>query len=88
MMALNQNIQELYGNAGQKWLAKLPALQAKWALKYQLTDLKPIANMSFNYVASGDQNKTPIVLKLGFNEKAMANEAAAFEPSCIMEPVN
>ena len=79
MMTLNQNIQKRYGDAGQKWLAALPTLQAKLALKYKLADLKPIANMGFCYVASGRQNNTPIVLKLGFEEKAMANEASCLE---------
>ena len=57
----------------------LPNLTAKIAHKHQLTDLQPVANMIFNYVATGLQNKKPIILKLGVNNKALAKEATCLQ---------
>ncbi len=57
----------------------LPNLTVKIAHKHQLTDLQPIANMSFNYVATGLQNEEPIILKLGANNKALAKEATCLQ---------
>lgn len=75
MQTFKQNIINIYGNQGKNWLAGLPALTAELARKYQLTDLQPVDNMSFNYVATGFQHKNPIILKLGLNKKALAKEA-------------
>jgi streptomycin 6-kinase len=75
LRTLKQNILDIYGNKGKEWLAQLPTLIAELANKHQLIDLQPVANMSFNYVASGFQNEKPIILKLGLDEKALANEA-------------
>ena len=79
MNTFKQNIINIYNNKGVDWLAGLPTLTAELASKYQLTDLKPVANISFNYVASGFQDKKHIILKLGLNEKALAKEAACLQ---------
>ncbi len=79
MEALTKNILDIYGDQGKDWLKALPNLTAKLANKHQLTDLQPVANMSFNYVATGLQNKKPIILKLGANNKALAKEATCLQ---------
>jgi streptomycin 6-kinase len=76
MKPFKQNIINIYGNQGKNWLTILPALTAELTSKYQLTDLQPVANMSFNYLVTGLQDKKPIILKLGLNEKALTKEAA------------
>ena len=35
--------------------------------------------MTFNYVASGYQNNTPIMLKIGLNNKALAKESSCLK---------
>jgi streptomycin 6-kinase len=48
-----QHIINLYGSKGKKWLLDLPNITSLIAKKWHLTDLKPVANLSINYVASG-----------------------------------
>ena len=69
-----QNIIDIFGHPGKEWLAKLPTVTAEFTEKFQLIDLQPVTNLSFNYVASGFQNKKPIILKLGPNDKALSKE--------------
>ena len=59
------------------WVCRL--LTAELASKYQLTNLVPVSNMSFNYVVSGLQNEKPIIIKLGLDEKALSQEAACLQ---------
>ncbi|MCX4083856.1 hypothetical protein N7281_03080 [Rickettsia hoogstraalii] len=44
-----------------------------------MSNLKPIDNLSFNYVLSGYQNNKPIILKLSFTAKDLTNEAEALK---------
>lgn len=69
-----ENILNIYGDKGKKWLADLPRAVEKLAQKYHLERLTPVSNMSFNYVASGFQHAQPIILKLGLNEQDLTNE--------------
>lgn len=79
MKKFKKNIIDSYGNQGKDWLDALAALTAGLASKYQLTELQPVANMSFNYVATGLQHNNPIILKLGLNQKALAKEVACLK---------
>ena len=74
MKQFKDNITSIYGVDGQQWLDELPSIIAKVAKEYHLTDLAPVSNMSFNYVASGYQDSRPIILKLGLNSKALVKE--------------
>jgi streptomycin 6-kinase len=64
MNEFEKNIINLYGEEGKKWLNNLPKLTAQMASKQGLSDLKPVKNLSYNYVLSGHQNSKPIILKL------------------------
>jgi aminoglycoside phosphotransferase (APT) family kinase protein len=75
MQTFSQNIINSYGSRGKKWLAEIPEISVNVAKKYHLTRLKPVSNMTYNYVAAGYQHEQPIILKLGFNVKALAKEA-------------
>lgn len=66
-----------YGDIGQQWLDNLPDVMQEFALEWNLTNLKPCENLSYNYVASGTQNNQPIILKLGIDLQAIENEANA-----------
>lgn len=74
MKAFKQNIISIYSNEGKQWLDELPTIISEVAKQYHLTELVPVSNMSFNYVASGYQDSRPIILKLGLNSKALAKE--------------
>ena len=79
MNSFNKNIIDIYGNKGKGWLSALPELTAELANKFQLTDLQPVKNMNFSYVAYGLQNEKAIILKLGLNERALAKEATCLQ---------
>ncbi|MDF1758150.1 MAG: aminoglycoside phosphotransferase family protein [Legionellaceae bacterium] len=75
MLDFEENINNIYGELGCKWLANLPGIVKQLASKYSLTDLHPVDNMSFNYIAKGYQNSKPIILKLSLDNKGLSKEA-------------
>ena len=79
IMAFETNIKNIYGAQGEAWLNKLPELVGELAKKYGLTNLKPVDNLSYNYVLSGFQDKRSIILKLSLDEKGLKKEAAALK---------
>ena len=76
---LRKNTISIYGSKGKVWLEALPNIIAKTATQYNLSNLKPVDNTSFNYIASGYQQKTPIIIKIGLNTTALAREHACLE---------
>lgn len=79
MTPLEINIINIYGKTGKAWLDELPKLVEKTASKLGLYHLKPVSNLSYNYVMSGVQGNAPIILKLGLDRKALAREALALK---------
>ena len=77
MKALENNIINLYGERGKQWLDDLPRLVANIAAAYGLSNLKPVKNLSYNYVLTGFQEAQPIILKLGLDIDGFKREAAA-----------
>ena len=77
MKTFEQNIINLYGEKGKQWQENLPNLITKLANTYGLSNLKPVNNLSYNYVLSGFQGAQPIILKLGLDIDGFKREAAA-----------
>ncbi|BAG40005.1 aminoglycoside phosphotransferase family protein [Orientia tsutsugamushi] len=77
MKTFEQNIINLYGEKGKQWLDNLPNLVTQLANTYELSNLKPVNNLSYNYVLSGFQGPQPIILKLGLDVNGIKCEAAA-----------
>lgn len=75
--AFKQNIISIYGIEGKQWLKALPEITSKIAEEYNLSNLKPINNLSYNYVLSGFQDSEAIILKLGLDVDGFKREAAA-----------
>ncbi|MDF1758748.1 MAG: aminoglycoside phosphotransferase family protein [Legionellaceae bacterium] len=76
MQNFKDNIVNIYGEKGRLWLQDLPKLISDKSCEYNLSELIPVSNMSFNYVVKGYQESKPIILKLGLDYKALAKEAA------------
>jgi len=76
-MQFEKNILALYGNRGKAWLEDLPNQVQKLAAEWDLSDLKPMDNLTYNYVLSGLRNDTPIILKLNPNDLNLQREADA-----------
>ncbi len=88
MKTFEQNIINLYGEKGRQWLDHLPNHVAQLANTYGLSNLKPVNNLSYNYVLSGFQGPQPIILKLGLDIDGFKREAAAlmaFEGFCVVQ---
>jgi len=77
MKTFEQNIINLYGEKGRQWLDRLPNLVIQLANTYELSNLKPVNNLSYNYVLSGFQDSQPIILKLGLDIDGFKREAAS-----------
>lgn len=67
----------LYGKKGSQWLDSLPHIVKKMEKLWGLTELKPVKNLSYNYVLSGFQNHQPIILKLSLDEETLKKERKA-----------
>ena len=70
------NIVDLYGEKGQKWLESLDDIVQNLAEKWNLSHLKAFSNLTYNYVLSGYQNgNVPVVLKVGIENDLLQKEA-------------
>ena len=88
MKAFETNIINLYDEKGQQWLDDLPKLITQVEATYGLSNLKPVNNLSYNYVLSGLQGPQQIILKLGLDIDGFKREAAAlmaFEGSGVVQ---
>ena len=78
MSDFEDNIVGINGDKGRKWLANLDSRIKKLAQKWNLSNLRPFKNLTFNYVLSGIQDETtPIVLKVGIKNNLLKKEAEA-----------
>jgi streptomycin 6-kinase len=75
----HSNIISIYGEKGKAWLNALPQLVTAISSKLELRDLKEVTNLTYNYVLSGFQGDSPIILKLGLDNEALAREAFALK---------
>jgi streptomycin 6-kinase len=70
----------VHGQAGQRWLAHLPATVQEYAQRWGLAVGPPFEPLSYNYVAPALRNDaTEAVLKLGVPNPLLAREVAALE---------
>ncbi|WP_133129845.1 aminoglycoside phosphotransferase family protein [Legionella yabuuchiae] len=78
MKALQQNIANLYGSKGTDWIANLPAIVTALANHWGLSEVIPVSNMTFNYVAKAIlSNGEPVVLKISHDKQSNINEKQA-----------
>ena len=74
MQTFQENIINQYASQGQAWLNQLPKLLKQITHDYQLSDIKPVPNMTHHYVATAMQKDTPVVLKMGLDIQALSKE--------------
>jgi streptomycin 6-kinase len=73
------NIINQYGEKGKRWLVSLSSILEQMEVTHGLSKLKPVKNLSYNYVLSGFQESQPIILKLGLDSEGFKREAAALK---------
>lgn len=75
MRTLEKNVINVWGDTGREWLKNLPNIIAELSAHWKLSDLKPVENMSYNYVALAKQHhNTPVVLKFSCDKALIENE--------------
>lgn len=70
-------ITSTYGAKGAQWLEQLPILIERSAQQWQLTQLQPYSDLTYNYVLFGMMHGKQIVLKLRCDHEALRNEVMA-----------
>lgn len=79
MEKLKHNIAKIYGQRGENWLAGLPYKIAQLQHSWELAELKPFPNLSYNYILEGLQGNIPVILKLSPDVDLIDKEAAALD---------
>ncbi len=74
------NVKNVWGEKGSEWLHQLPSCVKRLADHWSLTDIMPVSNMSYNYVALAVQNKQkPVVLKISCDKNLIEEETNALK---------
>ena len=70
----------VHGHRGRAWLDALPALQDEFVKTWELRELKPVSDLSYNYLAFARQKTgTSVVLKLGVPHHELTSEIEALK---------
>jgi streptomycin 6-kinase len=72
-----KTIHSTFGDDGREMLARLPELISEASARWGLTDVQPVANLSYNFVAFAKQGEGDVVLKIGVPRGELASEMAA-----------
>jgi streptomycin 6-kinase len=79
MNIFEKNILSVYREKGRVWLNQLPKIIKQLEEQWGLRQLEPLNHLTFNYVLSGVQNETPIILKLSLDQDALDREVKALQ---------
>lgn len=74
-----QNIHASFGERGRVWLLHLPDLIEEASQRWGLLDIKPVLNLSYNFVAFARQAGEEVVLKLGVPNRELTSEMQALK---------
>ena len=72
-----RTIEQTFGQRGRDFLQTLPDLVDEAARRWQLTDVQPVSNLSYNYVAFADRLGESVVLKIGVPNRELLSEMTA-----------
>jgi streptomycin 6-kinase len=69
--------QNTFGDAGRAWLATLPDLADEASRRWSLTNIQPVSNLSYNFVAFAKRSNEDVVLKIGVPNRELTSEISA-----------
>ena len=72
-----KTIQSTFGDKGREWLSQLPELIADASERWGLSNIKPVPNLSYNFVAFAKRGAEDVVLKIGVPNRELVSEMAA-----------
>jgi streptomycin 6-kinase len=70
-------IQNAFGENGRPWLAALPDLIHEASRQWGLTNVQPVPNLSYNFVAFALNGTQDVVLKIGVPNRELTSEINA-----------
>jgi streptomycin 6-kinase len=70
-------IQNAFGKNGRTWLAALPDLIHEASRQWSLTNVQPVPNLSYNFVAFALSGTRDVVLKIGVPNRELTSEINA-----------
>lgn len=76
MEEFRNTIIKIYGKRAEVWLKKLPSLLKERCDRYGISELTPVKNLSYNYVAKGKMAGKDVIVKTGLNHQALSREAS------------
>ena len=80
MKLLKQNITNIFGEEGKNWIANLPVIISELTSYWELKQVTPVNNMTFNYVAKAMTSANqPVILKISCDEKSLSYEIQALK---------
>lgn len=75
MNKLKNNIENSFGEKGKSWLNALPSIVKALSTHWSLSNITPVDNMSWNYVAFAMQEDSyPVVLKISCTQELIVDE--------------
>lgn len=74
-----KTIQTEFGSNGREWLSRLPTLIEETSQRWNLTDVRPVPNLSYNFVAFAQQGESDVILKIGVPNRELTSEMAALK---------
>ncbi len=77
-----RTIEQTFGQRGRDFLETLPDLVNEAARRWQLTEIQPVSNLSYNYVAFAGRLGESVVLKIGVPDRELLSEMTAL---CLFE---
>lgn len=72
-----RTIESTYGEDGRQLIANLPALVDEASQQWGLTDIQPVPNLSYNFVAFAKRKDDKVALKIGVPNRELTSEMAA-----------
>jgi len=77
MKHFETTILNTYGIHGKQWLQKLPEIIRELQKRWHLSEILPVKNMTYHYVAMARSSENnPVVIKIGPDKNAIRNEAS------------
>jgi streptomycin 6-kinase len=70
-------ITNTFGEDGEDLISNLPALIEETSQRWGLTNIQPVSNLSYNFVAFGKRDNMEVVLKVGVPRDELTSEIAA-----------
>ena len=78
MKTLSKNAINVWGDKGKRWLKDLPEILSILTCYWKLSNVIPVNNMTYNYVAKAKQNENiPVVIKVSCDKQIFEAEYSA-----------